>query len=69
MKFYESTFDDYLQETKKVPFHTELCNFENSNFNCPQQEKLILESLFGDYNQLPPIDQRRVHAIDIRFFD
>ena len=28
MKFYETTFDDYLQETKKVPFHPELSNFE-----------------------------------------
>ena len=30
MKFYETTFDDYLQETNKVPFHPELSNFENS---------------------------------------
>ena len=23
MKFYETTFDDYLQETNNMPFHTE----------------------------------------------
>lgn len=37
MKFYESTFDDYLQETKKVPFHNELSNFENSLPKDPKQ--------------------------------
>lgn len=30
MKFYETTFDDYLQETKNIPFHPELNDFENS---------------------------------------
>lgn len=58
-----------LSYPQKLVYPLKKINFENSNFNCPQQEKLILESLFGDYNQLPPINQRRVHAIDIRFFD
>ena len=29
MKFYETTFDDYLKETRVLPFHPELKNFEN----------------------------------------
>lgn len=28
MKFYETTFDDYLQETKHIPFHPKLDDFE-----------------------------------------
>jgi hypothetical protein len=35
MKFYETTFDDYLQETKHIPFHPELSDFENKLPNDP----------------------------------
>lgn len=43
--------------------------FETHKFNCPQQERDILNRLFGDFMKLPPIDQRRIHAMDIKFFD
>ncbi len=36
MKFYETTFDDYLQETTNIPFHPELNNFEQ---NLPDEAK------------------------------
>jgi lipopolysaccharide cholinephosphotransferase len=44
-------------------------NFERHNFNCPQQEEIVLKSLYGDFMKLPPLDQRRFHAMDIKFFD
>ena len=37
MKFYESTFDDYLQETRSKNFHPELEQFENSLPDDPKQ--------------------------------
>jgi lipopolysaccharide cholinephosphotransferase len=44
-------------------------SFEGLSFNCPQQEKAILEHLFGDYMQLPPINQRKTHATEIKIFE
>ena len=37
MKFYETTFDDYLQETNHIPFHPELNDFENKFPTEPKQ--------------------------------
>lgn len=37
MKFYETTFDDYLQETNNIPFHKELHHFEDKLPTDPKQ--------------------------------
>ena len=44
-------------------------SFESQYFNCPKLERDILQWLFGDFMKMPPENQRRIHARDIKFFD
>lgn len=43
--------------------------FEDTEFRCPKDSELYLHSIYGDYMQLPPVDQRenRHQIIDIQF--
>ncbi len=43
--------------------------FEGLMFNAPNNWDKILQSYYGDYMKLPPIEERRVHAKMIKFLD
>lgn len=58
-------FLDVLGEAKAIPgeylFPAKEIPFEDSTFFAPAQPEKYLEFQFGDWRQLPPLDQRFVH--------
>jgi lipopolysaccharide cholinephosphotransferase len=53
----------------KLIYPIKQIEFEGYLFNCPQHERAILKTLFGDFMQLPPLNQRRTHATEIKTFE
>ncbi len=43
--------------------------FEGYNLNVPQNTDKYLRLIYGDYEKLPPIENRKIHAKEIIFND
>jgi lipopolysaccharide cholinephosphotransferase len=60
-------------ENKIIPLNLiyplSVCKFEGVNFNCPNDLDNYLKILYGDYLKLPPIENRKTHAVEIIFND
>lgn len=62
------TLKEYQLHTKDfIP--TKPIEFEGHEFMSPANPDAYLTRLYGNYMQIPPEDKRRVHAVEIRFFD
>ena len=55
----------YLQDL----FPLKKYEFEGTCFYGPNNPGPFLTCCYGDYMQLPPVEQRRVHSIDVTFLE
>lgn len=67
----DSTTGKILTKKMKAKWfdETEKLEFEGSQYSCPQRYKEVLTSLYGDYMQLPPENQRYGHhgIVELKF--
>jgi lipopolysaccharide cholinephosphotransferase len=57
---FELPWEQVFEEAELFP--TTEVSFEGERFCAPHDPQAVLRKLFGDYMQLPPEQQRRVHA-------
>lgn len=67
---YEKHFNVYGNSyTKEMIFPLKDISFEGHTFLCPANPGLYLTSIYGDYMKIPPKEKRRIHSVNVFFFD
>ena len=71
---YKDEYDNYICPIDEKTFDRKIFNevakvtFENKKYNSPKNYDKYLTSIYGNYMQLPPIDDRKEHSfIEVEF--
>lgn len=53
----------------KTIFPLSEIEFEGHKFLCPGNYDAYLTNIYGDYMQIPPVEKRQIHSLEIKFID